>query len=101
MILRNQLRRLALRLGEQCEVLDEIEKMCRLTNASDHRLQTDPAFLTLIIDLFPLSEVFPACGHAPDPTLRPVRHNDDCVVPEELRDRVPIVGEVVLEGVLK
>ena len=52
--------------AEQCEVFDDIEKTCRLTNASDHRLQADTPLLTLIIDLFPLSEVLPACRHAPE-----------------------------------
>ncbi len=45
--------------------------------------------------------MFPARRHAPDATLRSVRQDDDCVVPEDLRDRVSIVGEVVLESILK
>ena len=70
-------------------------------DASDHRLQTDTASFALVIDLLPFGEVLPPRRHAADPAFRSVRQDDDGVVPEDLWDRVSIVGEVVLEGVLK
>ena len=59
------------------------------------------AFLfAFIVNLLPLSEVLPPGSHAADFALRTIGEDDGGVVPEELRNRIFVIAEVVLVGVL-
>ena len=101
MVLGDQLGGLALGLAEEGEVLHQVEQPCLVAGAPDHRLQTDDALFAFVVDLLPLGEVLPPGCHAADLALRAVRQDDEGVVPEDLRNRVLVVGEVLLVGVLQ
>ena len=89
-----------LRLHEEGEILDQIEQPFRLAGATDHRLQRDDALLPLAVDLLPVVEVLPGGGDAADLALAAVGEDQERVVPEEMRDRVLVVAQVVVEGAL-
>ena len=65
------------------------------------RLDRDPAFLALGVDLLPFEEVLPGRGDRPHLGLRAVREDDEPVGDEDVGDRVAVVGEVVVVGVLE
>src|ERR1039457_3123897 len=101
MVLRYQLRGLPLPLAEYREVLHEVEQPCFVAHTPDDGLQTNHALFAFIVYLLPLGEVLPPGSDAANFALRPVREDDGGVVPEELRNRALVIGEVVLVGVLK
>ena len=69
---------------------------------ADHRLQRHDARLALVVDLLPLGEVLPAGGDdRPTFVSEPFERMMKRVGPEELRDRVAVVAQVVVVGVLQ
>src|SRR5439155_17724633 len=101
MVLGYQLCNFPFGVTEQCEVFENIQKPSRLTNAPNHRFQTDPALFTFVVDLLPFGKVLPSSSDTSDAALRAVRENDETVVPEHLRDCAAVVREVELLCVLQ
>ena len=83
------------------EVLDQVEHTLLRAHAPDHRLQRDDAFLALGVDLLPLREELPARRDRPHLRLSAIREDDEAVGSEDSRDRVAVVAEVVVVGVLE
>ena len=88
-------------LLEDGEVADDVEEALRRAHAADDRLDRDAAFLALGVDLLPFEEVLPGRGDGADLRLGTVREDDEPVRDEDVRDRVAVVGEVVVVGVLE
>ena len=57
--------------------------------------------LAFAVDPLPIGEMLPPGRHAADFGLAAVRQDDEGVVPEQLRDRLLVVLQVVLVGVFE
>ena len=100
MIFRGDLGQAAFCFFVKREILDQINQLLFAAGASDQRLQRDDALFALGVDSFPVGKMFPACRHAADLGAGAVGEDDEGVVPEHLRNRVLVVFQVVLVGVL-
>jgi hypothetical protein len=98
MILGDEFARAARGFDKQREVLDQVEKPIGLARATQHRLQTDDARLSLVINFLPVEKVIPLQSEAAQFALAAVRQNDEGVVPEDLRDGGLVVAQIVVEG---
>ena len=92
--------RLAGRLVEEDEVLDEVEKVALVADALQQRLHVHGTRLLLGQPL-PLVEVPPPARDGADPRLLAVGEHHHRVVVEEVRDGVAVIGVVLLEGGLQ
>ena len=72
-----------------------------MAEAAQGSLQRDPAFLAFAVDLLPLAEVLPGGGQAADHCLAAIREQDQGVVPEQVREGVLVVPQVVGVGVFQ
>ena len=82
------------------EVLDEVEQARRLAEPADRGLERDDAGLGLIVDPLPVAEPLPRRERRADLRLRAVRQDHERVRREQLRDRVAVVGEVLVVRLL-
>ena len=90
-------------LGEQREVLHEIEEAHRVADASEHHLERDTAGFVLPLDALPLEEPLPVRRERADAALDAVGGDEQGVVPEQVGDavlRVLVAREVVVERLL-
>src|SRR5437763_698403 len=74
------------------EILHDIQQAALFAAAPNHGLERDRAFFILAANFLPLEKVFPTSRHAADPAFMTVREDDEGVVPEDLRNGVPIVA---------
>jgi hypothetical protein len=100
-VLREHLDQSARPLEVGDEVLDRVEEALRLAQTADSRLERDDARLLLVGDLLPVAEPLPRRERRPDLRLRTRREDDKAIGREQLRDRVAIVGEVLVVGLLR
>ena len=91
----------ALGVVEDGEVLDQIEEPGLLARSPNQRLQGDDALFAFAVDPLPVGEMLPARRHAADLRLAAVGQDDEGVVPEQLRDGLLVVLQVVLVGVFE
>ena len=94
-VLGHQFDQPARRLHEEDEVFYDIQQPLRRANPAEHRLQRNASFLRLAAHLFPLGKMLPAGGDAAHPALAAVGEDDERVVPEEMRNGVLVIAEVV------
>ena len=80
------------------EVLDQIEESVVGAGPPDGRLQGDHAPSAVGVDDLPVPEEAPRGVGGPDLGLRAVGEDDEPVGPEELRDGVVVVGQVLVVG---
>src|SRR6266508_4212237 len=88
MILRNRFHQTALVPGKEGEVLDEIQKTCRLAEPPKHHFQRHPPRLVLPFDPLPLRESIPLRRQRTYPAVGAVRSDQERVVPKERGDSV-------------
>ena len=91
----------AFALLEHTKILDEVEQAVRPAGAAQHGRERDGRYLVLVLDPLPLGEMLVGGTRRADPAFSPVREDDDPVVPEQRRDRVPVVAEVLVVSVLQ
>ena len=70
-------------LGEQREVLHQIEQARRVAGAAQHHLQRHAARLVLALDALPLEEALPIRRERADAAVRAVGGDEQRVEPEE------------------
>ncbi len=97
----DQLYQAALFVTKEREVFHDVEQAIFFTGAANKRFQRDDSRLFLVADLFPFKEMFPASRHTADPALVSIGEQDKGVVPEELRDGVFVVAQVIVKGMLQ
>ncbi len=85
-------------LHERHEVLEQVEQHPRFAGAAQRGLQLDPAPLAGGVDDLPVAEELPRRVRRPDSRLAAVGQQHQAVGDEQLRDRVAVVGEVVVVG---
>ncbi len=88
-------------LAKERKVFNQVEKLGGLACAANHRLKTDDALFAFIVNPLPFNEMIEACGQTADQAFASVREDDEGVVPEELRNRVLVIAQVVVERVLR
>ena len=89
--------RLARRIVEENEVLNQVQEVALVADPLQQRLHVDHARL-FFGQALPLVEVLPATGDRADLRLLPVGEHHRCVVVEQVGDGVAVVGVVPLEG---
>jgi len=85
-------------LGEEGEVLHQVQQAPRVAGAPQHDLQGHPAGLVLALDALPLEEAPPVRRQGAHPAVRAVGGHQQGVIPEERRDLGLVVGQVLVEG---
>jgi hypothetical protein len=85
-------------LGEEREVLDQIEKARSIARAAQHHFERHAARLVLALDALPFEEAVPIRGQRADAAVGAVRRDAERVVPEERGNRRLVVGEVLVES---
>ncbi len=88
----------SLAIGEAAEILDQIQQPPFLTSPAQQRRQGDRRHLLLARRLLPIAEMLPLRGQAAELALHAVRDDQQRVVVEELRDRLLVVAEVLVEA---
>lgn len=81
-------------------VFYQVEEALLAAGANEHGFDGDYSVIALFIDLLPVREVLPLRGDRAEARVASVRQDDERVVEEDLRDRVLVVAEVVVESVL-
>ena len=100
MVASQDLPRLAGRFIEEDEVLHQVQEVAPVADALEQRLHVHGTRVVFGQPL-PLVEVPPPAGDRADPCLLAVAEHHHRVVVEEMRDRVAVVGIVLLEGRLQ
>ena len=85
--------------GIDSEVLDEVEHPSRSTRSPQHRFKRYDSRFGFIVDLLPLAEVLPRSRGGTHAAVGAVGDDNESVEPEELRNRGPVVANVVLVGI--
>ena len=85
-------------LGEQREVLDQVEQAGGVAGAAQHHLQRHTARLVLALDALPLHPAAPVRGQGADSAVGAVGGDQQRVVPEQRGNLLLVVGEVLVEG---
>jgi hypothetical protein len=85
-------------LGEQREVLDQIEQAGAVAGAAQHHFQRHAARLVLALDALPLHPAPPVGGERADAAVGAVAGDEQRVAPEQRRNLLLVVGEVLVEG---
>src|ERR1051325_7280836 len=98
MILADDLDQPLLMLRKERKVLDEIQQTLRLTRAAQHYLQRDSTRFVFAFDALPFKAAVPISRERANSAIASVGRNEKSVVPEELRDLLLVVREVVVEG---
>ena len=83
MVLAEDLDEPGLVLGEEREVLDQIEQARPVAGAAQHDLERHAARLVLALDPLPLEEALPVGGERADPAVGAVGGDEQRVGPEE------------------
>jgi hypothetical protein len=86
---------------ENDEVLDDVQQALLGARPPKHGFQRNAALFAFGIDLLPFQEVFPGRGDAAHLGLGTIRQNNERVRREQVWDRVAIVAEVVIVGVMQ
>src|SRR3546814_14911413 len=68
-----------------------------VAGAAQHHFQRHPARLVLARDALPLEEAPPLRGERPHAAVAAIAGDEQCVAPEQLRDLLLVVGEVLVE----
>src|SRR5262249_16491043 len=87
-------------LLEDDEVLNEIEETLLGASGADDRFERDNPFGPLVIDALPLREMIEVSVWRAYDGVRTVGKHHKTVGPEDLRDRLLVVSEIVLVGIL-
>jgi hypothetical protein len=85
-------------LGKQREVLDQIEQAGGVAGAAQHHFQRHAARLVLALDALPLHPTLPVGGERADAAVGAVAGDEQRVAPEQRRNLLLVVGEVLVEG---
>ena len=102
-VLRQHLDHAGLVLGEQREVLGDVEQAARLAQPTQHHVQRHPAWLVLALDALPLEVALPVGRQRSHPAVGAVAGDQQQVGPEQARhavQRVLVAGEVGLKSLL-
>ena len=85
-------------LGEQREVLDQIEQAGAVASAAQHHFQRHAARFVLALDALPLHPASPVGGERADAAVGAVAGDEQRVAPEQCRNLLLVVGQVFVEG---
>jgi hypothetical protein len=83
---------------EQREVLDQIEQAGAVAGAAQHHFERHAARFVLALDTLPLHPTAPVGGERADAAVGAVAGDEQRVAPEQRRNLLPVVGEVLVEG---
>ena len=97
MVLAEDLDQPGLVLGEQREVLDQIEQPRAVAGAAQHHLQRHAARLVLALDALPLEEPLPVGRERADAAVGAVRGDEQRVEPEQRGNLLLVAREVLVE----
>lgn len=98
MIPRHQLADRSLALREAGEILHQIQQPTLLTSPPQQGVQRNVRRLFLLRHLLPIPEALPLRRQAADLALHPVRDQQEAIVVEKLRDRLLVVGQVLVKS---
>src|SRR6266566_2820338 len=101
MVLRKYLDCSSTDLLKEAEILHDVQESLLLTRASDNGFQGDDADFAFGVDLLPFAEVFEPRCDCTDFGLASVRQDDEPIMPEDLRNRVPVVLEITIVSILE
>ena len=96
MILGEDFDHLAMRVVEEYEIFDNIQKSRRLTDTTDHRFEIRLHGLVLAGYFLPLCKVLESARDRAYLALDTIADDDTRIVPKNLRYRVTIVAEIVV-----
>src|SRR6266568_1513375 len=81
------------------EIFYDIQQAALFAGATNHGFERDDTLFFLVADLLPFEEMLPASRHAADPALMPIGENDERVIPEDLRNSILVIAQVIMIGI--
>src|SRR6266568_8948709 len=82
--------------AKEDEIFHNIQQAALFAGTTNHGFERDDTLFLLVADLLPLEEMFPASRHAANPALMPVWEDDERVIPEDLRNGILVVTQVIV-----
>ena len=90
----------AARLLKDSKVFGQVEQARGFAGAAYQGFQRNDTGFFLAADFLPFGEMIPSGGQAANARVDAVRQDDKSVVPEDVRDGVFVVAQIIVEGVL-